>query len=99
MPKLVEPYSNIEKAKELNRPELGTKSLCIIFDCGATKALALKKTVIEKIRASDKILPHEGKVPTASAIKYLMIDENRIRKLAAIEAAEQEKRDTRADQS
>lgn len=99
MPKLVKPYSNIEKLQELNRLELGTTSLCILFDCGRNKALDLKRQVKQKILESGKLLPHEDKVPTATAIRLLMIDETRIRKLAAMEMAEQQKRDTQAVQS
>ena len=99
MSKLTKPSSATEKLRELQRLELGTKSIAILKDCGLRKAGQLKKQVQQKIIESGKILPSELRVPTASAIKYLMIDENRIRKLAAIEAAEQQKRDTRADQS
>lgn len=99
MSKIVKPYSNIEKLQELNRLELGTASLCILFDCGRNKALALKRQVQQKIIESGKLLPHEDKVPTATAIRLLMIDEARIRKLAAMELEEQQKRDTHADQS
>ncbi|RHN01510.1 hypothetical protein [Dielma fastidiosa] len=99
MSKLTKPSSATEKLRELQRLELGTKSIAILKDCGMRKAGQLKKQVQQKIIESGKILPSELRVPTASAIKYLMIDEARIRKLAAIEAAEQEKRDTCANQS
>ncbi len=88
-----------EKLESLNQLELGTKSLQIIFDCCPNKALALKRKVKQKIIESGKLLPHEDKVPTSAAVRYLMIDEARIRKLAAIEAAEQQKRDTAAVES
>lgn len=99
MSKLTKPSSATEKLRELQRLELGTKSIAILKDCGMRKAGQLKKQVQQKIIESGKILPSELRVPTASAIKYLMIDENRIRKLAAIEVAEQEKRDTAAVES
>lgn len=93
MSKLAKPSTATEKMRELQRLELGSKSISIIMDCGLDKAVALKKQVQEKIIDSGKILPSQLKVPTASAIKYLMIDEARIRKLAAIELEEQQKRD------
>ena len=99
MSKLTKPSSATEKLRELQRLELGTKSIAILKDCGMRKAGQLKKQVQQKIIESGKILPSELRVPTASAIKCLMIDENRIRKLAAIEVAEQEKRDTAAVES
>ena len=98
MSKLAKPSTATEKMRELQRLELGSKSISIIMDCGIGKAVALKKQVQQKIIESGKIPPSELRVPTASAIKYLMIDENRIRKLAAIEAAEKEKRDASTDQ-
>ena len=99
MSKLASPSTATEKLRELQRLELGSKSISIIMDCGLDKAVKLKKQVQAKIIASGKILPSELRVPTASAIKYLMIDEKRIRELAAIEAAEQQKRDTAAVES
>lgn len=99
MSKLAKPSTATEKMRELQRLELGSKSISIIMDCGICKAVELKKQVQEKIIESGKILPSQLKVPTASAIKYLMIDEARIRKLAAIELEEQQKRDTHAVQS
>lgn len=99
MSKLAKPSTATEKMRELQRLELGSKSISIIMDCGLDKAVALKKQVQTKIIESGKILPSQLKVPTASAIKYLMIDEKRIRELAALEAAEQQKRDTAAVQS
>lgn len=99
MSKLANPSTATEKLRELQRLELGSKSISIVMDCGLDKAIKLKKQVQAKIIESGKILPSELRVPTASAIKYLMIDEKRIRELAAIEAAEQQKRDTHAVQS
>lgn len=99
MSKVAKPSTATEKLRELQRLELGTKSIAILKDCGMRKAGQLKKQVQQKIIESGKILPSELRVPTASAIKYLMIDEARIRKLAAIEAAEQQKRDTAAVES
>lgn len=99
MSKLAKPSTATEKMRELQRLELGSKSISIIMDCGICKAVELKKQVQEKIIESGKILPSQLKVPTASAIKYLMIDEARIRKLAVIELEEQQKRDTHAVQS
>ena len=93
MSKQSKPSTATEKLRELQRLELGSKSISIIMDCGLDKAVILKKQVQAKIIASGKILPSKLKVPTASAIKYLMIDEKRIRELAAIEAIEQQKRD------
>lgn len=86
--KRVVPYSATQKLQELNRLELGTLSFCILFDCGRNRALHLKREVMKKIEESGKICPYPDKVPTASAIKYLGIDEARIRRLA-----EQEKKD------
>ncbi len=93
MSKQSKPSTATEKLRELQRLELGSKSISIIMDCGLDKAVKIKKQVQAKIIASGKILPSKLKVPTASAIKYLMIDEKRIRELAAIEAIEQQKRD------
>ncbi len=98
MPQKSRIHTASEKLTVLNLLEQSTATFQILFDCGPCKALELKK-VKQKIIESGKLLPCEDKVPTAAAIKYLMIDEVRIRKLAAIEAAEQQKRDTRADQS
>ena len=99
MPQKAKIHSATEKLKVLNLLEQSTATFQILFDCGPCKALELKKRVKQKIIESGKLLPCEDKVPTAAAIKYLMIDEARIRKLAAIELEEQQKRDTHADQS
>lgn len=86
--KRIKPYTATEKLAELNRLELGTKSLAILFDCSPSKASQIKKQVIEKILASGKILPSPDKVPTTTAIKYLHIDESRLRRLAEYEKKE-----------
>ncbi|WP_373128094.1 hypothetical protein [Dielma fastidiosa] len=98
MPQKSRIHTASEKLTVLNLLEQSTATFQILFDCGPCKALELKKKVKQKIIESGKLLPCEDKVPTAAAIKYLMIDEVRIRKLAAIEAAEQEKRDASTDQ-
>ena len=91
MGKRVKPYTAIEKLQELNRLELGTDSFCIIFDCGRGKALDIKRRVMKKIEESGKILPYPDKVPTSSAIRYLQIDEARLRKLAEYERQQNKK--------
>jgi hypothetical protein len=85
MCKRIKPYSAKEKLDELNRLELGTKSFEILYDCGAGKALQIKRMVIKKVKESGRILPYPDKVPTAAAIRFLQIDEGRIRRLAKLE--------------
>lgn len=99
MSKQSKPSTATEKLRELQRLELGTKSIAILKDCGMRKAGDLKRQMQRKIVESGKILPSELRVPTAYAVKALMIDEKRIRELAAIEAAEQQKRDALTDKS
>lgn len=80
MPRLREPTTPEEKIKELNRQYIDTKSIMIIMDCCASSALKMKKMCQEYMLSKGKQLPHATKIPTAVAVKVLMIDENRIRR-------------------
>ena len=84
------PTTATDKQKVLMKLELSTKDIGVLHDCGTNKALEIKKHVLKILDSQGKKLMYRDRIPTGLYVDVMMIDEERINRLAEKERVSDE---------
>ena len=88
-PRTIKKYTASEQLNAMASQWADNKAICIIGGVGSTKAIKIKKEIINQIENSGYRVPRQSVVPMRYVIDYFGIDINYLKRLAKLEKIEE----------
>ena len=87
-PRTIKKYTASEQLNAMASQWADNKTICIIGGIGMSKAIEIKKAIIEQIENDGYRVPRQSVVPMRYVIDYFGIDINYLKRLAKLERVE-----------